>query len=279
MRPVRLSAAVINGEKWMERQEEWPLHGYEKSATPIPVVDTLSDAELEELNDLLPWACFVADSHGRRFGKPASGSKRSLPQPMPDRRIVALNERFPLAELTVLEIGCFEGLHTTALAHLAKHVKACDSRIANVVKTAARCAMFQVSPTLFVWDVEKLLPPGIDPSCDILHHVGVLYHLADPVSHLLDVAKYVRRGIMLDTHVATEEQADHSYDVGGRTFRCRDYREASVDQPFAGMYAVARWLTLDDLLGVLQSAGFPNVEVVQRREERNGLRVLVYGER
>src|SRR5262245_17362041 len=146
-----------------EPTPDLPLRGFERGKTPIPVVDSLSDEELEELNALLPWKSFVADGIGRRFGQRSSPTKRGSPAGVPDRRIVMLNERFDLANLTVLEIGCFEGVHTTGLALFAKHVKACDSRIANVVKTAVRCAMYQVTPTVFLWDVEKAIPASQDP--------------------------------------------------------------------------------------------------------------------
>lgn len=256
-----------------------PLTGFDRGRVRVPVVENLSDDELQELNALLPWKCFVVDSEGRRFGQPASATKRNGPSTIPDRRIVMLNERFNLKELTVLELGCFEGIHTTALAGFARHVTACDSRVANVAKTAVRCAMFQVPVILFVWDVEKPLPPGQDANCDVLHHVGVLYHLLDPVSHLRMISPYVRRGIMLDTHYATPESATESYEVDGRTYAYRRYREGGLADPFSGMYPAARWLLLADLVALLKELGFPIVDVVEDRQERNGPRCLIVAER
>jgi len=46
-------------------------------------------------------------------------------------------------------------VHTVALARYAHKIKACDSRVVNLAKTAVRCAMFQVAPLLFQWDVEQ----------------------------------------------------------------------------------------------------------------------------
>jgi tRNA (mo5U34)-methyltransferase len=242
-------------------------------------VDGLSDAELEELNAMLPWKAFVADGKGRRFGLPASATKRANPNRVPDRRIVALHERINLSSLTVLEMGCFEGIHTVALARLAHHVKACDSRIANVVKAAVRCAMFQVRPTLFVWDVEKPLPAGQDASCDVLHHVGVLYHLLDPVAHLEMIAPHVRRAILLDTHYAKPEGATETYTVNGQAYPYRSFREGGLADMFSGMYGSARWLVLSDLIGLLKKLGFSKVDVVDDREERNGPRCTILAER
>jgi hypothetical protein len=41
----------------------------------------------------------------------------------------------------------------------------------------------------------------------VLHHVGVLYHLTDPVDHLYRFCDLTRRAVMLDTHVAPASEA------------------------------------------------------------------------
>ncbi len=172
----------------------------EDGRVSIPGVEMLPDDELERLNALLPWAAFVLDAKGRRFGAAYSSNKRNVPQAVPDPRIVELDRRLPLAERTVLEIGCFKGIHTAALAVRAGRVLACDSRIENVVKTIVRCAMFGVpAPVVFRWDAEEAPPASVDLRCDVLHHVGVLYHLTDPVGHLASIAPLVGEGITLDT--------------------------------------------------------------------------------
>jgi 2-polyprenyl-3-methyl-5-hydroxy-6-metoxy-1,4-benzoquinol methylase len=271
--------SLEQAQKMTDPAIEVAFSGFEQNRIRVPVVENLTDEELRELNALLPWKCFVADSHGRRFGLPASATKRNAPSVIPDHRIVALDKRFGLSDLTVLEIGCFEGVHTVALAGFAKHVKGCDSRIVNVAKTAVRCAMFQVPVTLFVWDVEKPIPASQDASCDILHHVGVLYHLVDPVSHLRMIAPHVRRAIMLDTHYAVPEKATQSYAIGGRSYSFFSFREGGLADPFSGMYPTARWLTLADLIGLLKELGFTTVDLVNDRLERNGPRCLIVAER
>lgn len=258
---------------------DFPLLGFDEDRVTIPVVESLSDEDLALLNAMLPWACFVVDSRGRRFGKPTSLTKRNIPQVVPDRRIVALNERIPLKDLTVLEIGCFEGVHTAGLAQFAKHVKACDSRIENVVKTIVRCGMFQILPSVFVWDVEQQQPPGQDIGCDLLHHVGVLYHLHDPVAHLKAMLPKVSRAVMLDTHYAKPEHTNAGYVVDGKRYRYKHFREGGRAEPFSGMYEAAKWLLLEDVIGLLKEAGFSKVDVLEDRDERNGPRILILAER
>jgi tRNA (mo5U34)-methyltransferase len=259
---------------------EMPLDGYAEGRAHILGVEALPDEELRRLNTLLPWAAFVVDSKGRRFGAPYSANKRNVPQEVPDPRIVELDRRMPLAERTVLEIGCFEGIHTAALAQRAGRVLACDSRIENVVKTIVRCAMFGVpAPHVFRWDVEEAPPPGFDLGCDVLHHVGVLYHLTDPVGHLRTLAPLVRDGIMLDTHVAPEDAALREYESGGRRWRYMHYREAGREAPFAGMLDHAKWLFRDDLVVLLRELGFADIHDAGITSWRHGPRWLVYARR
>lgn len=265
-------------ERQVAPTEEIPLYGHE-CPHEIPGIEVLSDAELEELNGLLPWKAFVADSRGRRFGRPASAIKRNKPGIVPDPRIIELDRRFGLSDKVVLEIGCFEGIHTVGLARFAQHVIACDSRLSNVTKAAVRCAMYQVHATLFTWDVEKELPKGQSIDCDVLHHVGVLYHLLDPIAHLEVILPKVRVGLLLDTHYSPDAEATETYMAGGREFAFRRYREKNLTDPFSGMYSFARWLRLPDLVSFLRSQGFSKVEVPKDRAERFGMRCGIYAER
>ncbi|TCR82350.1 methyltransferase type 12 [Rhizobium sp. BK376] len=249
------------------------------SEVEIPGVDNLPDDELEQLNKLLPWAAFVLDRNGRKFGAAYSSTKRNLPQAMPDPRIVELDRRIPLRDLTVFEVGCFEGIHTAALAMRAKHVLACDSRIENVVKTIVRCAMYGTSAHIFRWNAEEDLPIGVSLDCDVLHHVGVLYHLTDPVGHLKTLLPRVRRAVMLDTQIAPEDAKVLTYESGGRTYRYHRYQEAGRKEPFAGMLDHAKWMFKSDLLAQLSEGGFGSIDVAKFQMQRNGPRIRIYATR
>jgi tRNA (mo5U34)-methyltransferase len=252
---------------------------YDEHRVDTPLVQLLSDDDLKLLNELLPWHCFTVDAEGRPFGAAAWSGKRDTPQLIPDRRIELMDERFGLAGKHVLEIGCFEGVHTIALCDRAGSVTAIDGRVENVVKTIVRCAMFERRPTVFVCDLERPEPEQERRMrAELCHHMGVLYHLADPVTHLRQLGGWVSGGLMLDTHYATPDDAGDSYDVDGRTFACRAFGEARAD-PFSGMLAQSRWILLDDMLEVLGEAGFDAVDVVERRDERNGPRLLLFAEK
>jgi tRNA (mo5U34)-methyltransferase len=253
--------------------------GFTEHRVPTRYVDFLSDQELLELNAILRWNCFTVDAIGRRFGRRAWRGKREAPQPVPDPRIVLLDQKFGLADKHVLEVGCFEGVHTIGLVQLARQVTAVDSRIANVVKTMVRCGFFGAQATVFKCDLERAADIDRLPQADVLHHVGVLYHLLDPASHLLSLHRFARFGVMLDTHYALDAQATRTYRAGTRELRYRHYHEGGAGEVFSGMGDHAKWLRLDDILALLREAGFVDIEVVERREERNGARVLLFARR
>jgi tRNA (mo5U34)-methyltransferase len=248
---------------------------YDEGRTEAPFLERLSDEDLERLNELLPWQCFTVDAEGRPLGGAAWRGKRVRPQPIPDPRIQQLHERFDLADKHVLEIGCFEGVHTIALCRLAREVTAVDARVENVVKTVVRCAFFDQRPRVFTFDVEADGDNGL-LRADVCHHVGVLYHLEDPVGHLRRLGPQISTGLMLDTHYAKDEDATTEYEVGGERFRYRPYREIGRDDVFSGMRPTSKWLRLEDIERVLQGVGFGSVEIAETRDERNGPRVLLF---
>lgn len=242
------------------------------------LADNLSDSELAELNALLPWYAWIADKNGRAFGASYSSYKRASPGAVPDPRIVELDQLIPLQTRSVLEVGCFEGIHTTALCDVAEHVKACDVRISLVAKTAVRCAIMGARPELFLWDAEGELPKR-DVSADVLHHVGVLYHLSDPVTHLRRLLPFIRHALLIDTHVALPGDELVEFEVNGQLFRVRRYREGGMADPFSGVHDHSNWLLLDDLIALIREQGFTEILVNRLNDQRNGPRVTLIAKR
>jgi 2-polyprenyl-3-methyl-5-hydroxy-6-metoxy-1,4-benzoquinol methylase len=275
-----LSVVSIRPGRGSARDERrFPLAGFDTNRVATPHVDNLSDEDLTTLNRMLEWRCFTVDAKGRRFGRRAWEGKREVPQAVPDPRIAQMNDRFGLEGKAVLEVGCFEGVHTVGLALLGAHVVAVDSRIENVVKSSVRAQFFGQPATIFKCDLEQAADWLLLPQVDLLHHVGVLYHLKDPVTHLLKLGALVRDGIMLDTHFSAPEDARDSYVVDGRSVPYMRFREGGRADAFSGMYDHAKWLTLDTIRELLGEAGFGSVEIVEERPERNGSRVLLFAAR
>jgi 2-polyprenyl-3-methyl-5-hydroxy-6-metoxy-1,4-benzoquinol methylase len=267
------------GSTWRVRRASVPQAGYTERRHEIPLVDVLRDQDLAELNELLPWHAFTVDRHGRRFGGVAWSGKRDRPEEVPDRRVLLLHERFGLADKHVLEFGCFEGIHTVGLCRFAQKVTAVDVRIENVVKTIVRTAFYGYSPTVFQHDVEDGSARSDLLRADILHHVGVLYHLKDPVRHLLALGKHIGLGVMLDTHYALPDEATLSYAVNGTEYSYKRFREGGAADVFSGVHSHSKWLSLDVIAGLLKESGFGTIEMVETRAERNGPRVLLFASR
>jgi SAM-dependent methyltransferase len=239
-------------------------------------VDHLSDRLLAEFNAMLPWGAMSADRNGRVVGSAWSSSKRSKQQPLIDRRLLEFSERLSLDGEHVLEVGCFEGLHTIGCLALGAKVTAVDSRMENLLKTIARLWAYGYMADVEPWDLEEPeVPSNIPESWDILHHIGVLYHQTNPAESLSLLAKRTRKAIVLDTHVASGvDGANAQYEALGRSFSYLHQGEEPIS-PFAGMRDHAKWLLADDLHWICENAGF-RIEKSEVREERNGSRALVW---
>lgn len=255
----------------------FPLHGLEGQRNEIPLVDRMSDDQLAQLNRSLDWNAFVLDGRGRRFGQPAGPGKRFEAEEIPDRRISMLDLRVPLKNKQVLEVGCFEGIHTVGLLRCGAAVTAIDARLENVIKTIVRTAMFGYSPGCFLRDLDSDGLPAV--SVDIILHIGVLYHLLDPVKHLLELRRLDAEALLLDTHVAKAHEATSRYESEEHQIAYKDHDEGRIPNVFAGMSRRSRWLLLDDIQTLLGEAGFSRIDVLERREERNGPRVCLLAQR
>ena len=242
-------------------------------------LDAIDDEQLDALNSLLPWAAITVDPRGRGVGQAYSQTKRPSAQELIDARLVHFDALAPLRGAHVLEIGCFEGIHTIGCCLLGASVTGVDSRMENILKTMARLWAYRQEAALVLWNVEGDPPTDLPADWDVLHHVGVLYHLTNPVEHLDLLLPRTRRSILLDTHVARDDaDATSSYEVGQRSYAYHRYREGHVQtSPFAGMLDHAKWLRLEDVVEILKRHGMANVRVIEDRAERNGRRVLIWG--
>jgi hypothetical protein len=254
-------------QSWLKNLSAPPLKGYQHHLCHGTLLDDLTDQDLAELNNILDWNCFVVDSQGRRFGNIAWRGKRDTPQEIIDRRALQLDQEIALKDKSVLEVGCFA------------RVTAVDARIENVVKTIVRCGFFKASPTVFKCDVED--PEAINKlnNFDVLHHVGVFYHLVDPALHLFNLLPKIGSAVLLDTHYATNEQVNDTYTNQLGSFRYRRAREGGMDEVFSGTGNHSKWLLISDITSLLRQLEFRDIKVLEDRDERNGKRVLLLAKR
>lgn len=245
-----------------------PVHPFRKLSP--------SDRDLEEINAMLDWyAGTLLD--GRLIGRlGVRPGKRTDPAPVPDARIVMLHRLVDLRNKSVLEVGCFEGIHTLGLRMFTEDVTAVDVRPVNVVKTLARLSFHGTWAKVFLADVEEP-----DPSFgvfDVIFHCGVLYHLVKPVEHLRAVGRMCRY-LFLDTHVARDERRIEKFEAAGFNYLGARHDEGGWGDPFSGTGRYGLWLTRESLEGAVRRAGFAEIKVLEEREERNGPRLALLASR
>ena len=232
----------------------------------------LSESAIRDVNSMLDWHAGT-EMGGQIIGRlGVTANKRTKPEAVPDYRIVKLHELINLTGKSILEVGCFEGIHTLGLRLYSEDVTAIDIRPSNVVKTLTRLSVYGSNAKVFIADVEKLSADF--GRFDLVFHCGVLYHLMSPVEHLFAVAKMCRY-LFLDTHIARDEPQLMEQNFAGHTYRGAYHDEAGWMDPFSGKDPKSFWMLKDDLYQALRHAGFSSISVIEEREERNGPRLAI----
>jgi tRNA (mo5U34)-methyltransferase len=178
----------------------------------------------------------------------------------------------------VLDIGCRDGFFSFyAEKKGAKEIIGIDNNISKgaieflIPYFNSRVKMYEKN--LYDVDIKDF------GQFDIIFFFGVLYHLKDPVRHILKLGEQIKTGIMLDTHIADDSDVLEQYNVGENIFQYKKYLEFGSGEVFSGMHDHSKWLTLNSLENTLMLAGFLNITVVEIRRERNGPRVLLFAEK
>lgn len=248
----------------------------------------LSESSMEKLNVMLPWSSISEVGIDKYLGTAWSTRKRAAIATFPDPLVSKLNNKLPLKDFRILEVGCFEGHHTASLAALSKSVVAFDGRLENVIKTLVHCWLMGIEQQVHVEciDIETLnvkdtlATLGVNWQFDLVHHRGVLYHLSDPCKHLSDLAKVTSKHIYLHTQIANTEQAKDKYQTEFGEIDAFFYKEPKVGfSPFSGLTPKAVWLTKESLSYILISLGFKNINILSEKIERNGVRIELIASR
>lgn len=190
-----------------------------------------------------------------------------------DPRNELLLQRFG-AGLVILEVGCGDGRHTKELATFAREVYAIDGRIENL--QLAQEAVCSAEHVLFqLGDVTEHEFPKVD----VVHHIGVLYHLPDPVEQLHKASDAAARALLLDTHYTQHACMGGSHGPHGPYIsRGREWgytpRTETPSKPREGLTTLSRWLLLSDITRILGER-WRRVEIIDDRIERNGPRVTI----
>jgi len=147
---------------------------------------------------------------------------------------------------------------------------AIDARPEQIRATQKSCAGL-LNIIFRVADVEK----SEFAIAEAVFHVGLLYHLLDPVAHLKKLCGVESvQAIFLDTHFAPAEQCERTYQSStGALVQCSERAELVV-MPRSGVNATSRWLSIDTIMSLLGET-FKGVFILERRIERNGPRATI----
>ena len=251
-------------------------------------LELLDPSSLEKLDAMLPWSSYFNFNGNKSLGTAWSERKRHAPMPFPDKGVENLNKLLPLDGMSVLEMGCFEGHHTTSLAMHTDDVWAIDGRIENVIKTLIRVwgAGYEKRVSVNYIDLEQgslqdqFRALGRDDGFDLIHHRGVLYHLSNPVIHINECSMVCKKHLFLHTQIASDEMANDEYTHNNKSYRVYRYKEPKTAfSPFAGITQYALWLTKSSLLELLDEVGFNDVKILAEDQERNGPRIALLASR
>jgi SAM-dependent methyltransferase len=236
----------------------------------------LSDRQLDDLQQALAWETGFRLPDGRVLGV---AGKRGAVSEGRDFRVQLLADRGVLAGKRVLELGCAEGIHTVQLGELAEEVVAVEVRPKNIACALVRLFVHEVENARLVLEDVRDVDDGFG-SFDVVFHVGVLYHLPDPVEHLFRISG-MADVLLLDTHYETDATKRPRADLTreGKSYQAYLYREGGWRDAFSGVEDTSRWLERESLLELVQDVGFDQVEIVSDRIERNGSRITMLATR
>jgi hypothetical protein len=236
----------------------------------------LSEDQLRDFQEAVVWTTAMRLPDGRILGRPG---KRGAVTEGTDFRVAALAERFDTASARILELGSHEGNHTVQLAAIAHEIVGVEVRPRNVVGALVRLFVHDVRNARVVLGDVRDLDANLG-RFDILFHVGVLYHLQNPVEHLFRAAE-LADVILLDTHYETPDTERDRADLEfrGKRYVAHHFREAGWSDAFSGVESTSRWLERDALLELVDDVGYHQVEVLSDRVERNGARLTLIGRR
>jgi SAM-dependent methyltransferase len=183
-------------------------------------------------------------------------------------QMIADCSQVPIEELTVLDLGCLEGLFAIELALHGAKVTAIEGRIANIEKARFAKEALSLGNVDFVLDDVRNLRRETYGHFDIVLCLGILYHLdvPDVFAFMRSVAGVCDRLLVIDTQVSVEAKDSCVYD--GRTYWGKTYREFFLN-PTAEEKASSLWASLDNeksfwftrasLYNLLRHMGFSSI--------------------
>ena len=171
----------------------------------------------------------------------------------------------------VIEPGPFSGRNTIRLARLFQNVTAYEPRRVNV-RTCRQLAGDIGTTNVAI--MSGAFNPATSVHAELIFHSGVLYHLADPVEHLMQLPRVAPR-LYLNTHVDRPNQpaSRKTTTAGGSGWTFTEH----INRPRAGLQPQSIWLEYQTLITTLVAAGYDreSISLLSDVQESSGRRIAL----
>jgi 2-polyprenyl-3-methyl-5-hydroxy-6-metoxy-1,4-benzoquinol methylase len=209
-------------------------------------------------------------------------------------RIVQERLRGEFRGRRIMDVGCLDGYFSIECALQGAEVLGVDGKLLNVRKCEFVRSVLGVERATFVQADAMKLTHESHGRFDAVLALGLLYHLEDPYTFLQNMARLCNGFIVIDTHIALEDQPDtlkedwrpelsamQTFTLGGKQYDGRLYREfppgtardmkdASPTTSLDNELSV--WLTEESLVRMLRDVGFSGTDkIVFPRDAAGGL--------
>jgi SAM-dependent methyltransferase len=188
------------------------------------------------------------------------------------RRVMQLTQDMagrPFEGLTVLDLGCGEGVYAIEAGLRGAQVLALDARTQRMNAGAECAARHGLTNVVFRQEDVRDVSRQTHGSFDVVYCLGLLYHLDGPeVLPFIEGLRDLCAGLLVvDTLISLDGEQEVVHD--GRTYRGASHREHDDDDSATQREArVLRSvgntfsfrLTRDSLVGALSAAGFATVQ-------------------
>lgn len=187
------------------------------------------------------------------------------------RRIVSIVSdisRMSLADLSVLDLACLEGLYSIELARHGSEVAAIEIRETNIEKVRFAKDVLSLDRLRLYCDDIRNLSREKHGSFDVVLCLGILYHLDAPdiFSFIEKMAEVCKMFAVIDTHISATTDTYHTYN--NKTYWGKQYQEHSPDstqeERLKSLWSSVDnvesfWPTRPSLYNMLMHAGFTSV--------------------
>lgn len=183
-----------------------------------------------------------------------------------------LRQKINLKGLTILELGCLEGLHSYILqAQGVKKVVSIEGRKENFLKSLIIKNAFKLDKCEFLFGDVYAVLSSFAYHFDLCLASGILYHVSNPVSLLYRIGQLCN-GLFVWTHYASD-----GYPIGpteeirwnNHVYRGK-YFEENTDNVVCSLEKKVFWLFEEDLLVAVKDAGFRSIEIIQKEKHEHG---------